>query len=90
MHTSNFCFSKNHEFFFKAHFKSGINFHNINNIGQLAIGKVNVFNCWNEPVKIEFGKEDLKIGEYAIKSLEAATKALKNNDVHVFSHCTNK
>ena len=49
----------------------------------MAIGKVNVFNCWNDPVKIEFGKEDVKIGEYAIKSLEAATKALKNNDVHV-------
>ncbi|MDO5979031.1 4-hydroxythreonine-4-phosphate dehydrogenase PdxA [Flavivirga spongiicola] len=69
--------------FFKTHFKSSINFHNINNIGQLAIGKVNVFNCWNDPVKIEFGKADVKIGEYAIKSLEAATKALKNNDVHV-------
>ncbi|MDD7886057.1 4-hydroxythreonine-4-phosphate dehydrogenase PdxA [Flavivirga sp. 57AJ16] len=69
--------------FFKTHFKSGINFHNINNIDQLAIGKVNVFNCWNAPVKIEFGKADVKIGEYAIKSLEAATKALKNNDVHV-------
>lgn len=69
--------------FFKTHFKSGINFHNINNMGQLATGKVNVFNCWNDPVKIEFGKEDVKIGEYAIKSLEAATKALKNNDVHV-------
>ncbi|WP_303316708.1 4-hydroxythreonine-4-phosphate dehydrogenase PdxA [Flavivirga abyssicola] len=69
--------------FFKTHFKSGINFHNISNINQLAKGKVNVFNCWNDPVKIEFGKEDVKIGEYAIKSLEAATKALKNNDVHV-------
>ncbi len=69
--------------FFKTHFKSSINFHNINNIDQIAIGKVNVFNCWNNPVKIEFGKEDLKIGTYAIKSLEAATKALKNNDIHV-------
>ncbi|MDO5975540.1 4-hydroxythreonine-4-phosphate dehydrogenase PdxA [Flavivirga jejuensis] len=69
--------------FFKTHFKSNINFHNINNINQLAIGKVNVFNCWNEPVKIDFGKENVKIGTYAIKSLEVATKALKNNDVHV-------
>ena len=69
--------------FVKAHFNSEINFHNINNISQLTIGKVNVLNCWNEPVKIEFGKEDVKIGEYAIKSLEAATNALKNNDIHV-------
>jgi len=69
--------------FLKTHFKSAIHFNNINNIEQLAIGKVNVFNCWNEPVKIEFGIEDTKIGEYAIKSLQAATKALKNNAIDV-------
>ena len=69
--------------FFKTHFKSEIKFHSINNIDQLAIGKFNVFNCWNEPVKIEFGKEDLKIGQYAVKSLQKATEALKNNHIDV-------
>lgn len=69
--------------FYKSHFKSTVNFHNINDIGQLAHGKVNVFNCWNEPVKIEFGKEDNKVGSYAIKSLRAATEALKNDDINV-------
>jgi len=69
--------------FFKSHFNSEINFNSIHNIDQLVHGKVNVFNCWKEPVDIEFGKEDLKIGGYAIKSLEAATKALKNNDIDV-------
>ncbi len=69
--------------FFKSHFKSEINFHSINDLNQIALGKVNVFNCWNEPTKIEFGIEDTKIGEFAIKSLEEATKALKNNEVHV-------
>jgi 4-hydroxythreonine-4-phosphate dehydrogenase len=69
--------------FFKTHFNSEINFNIINDLNQLALGKVNVLNCWNEPVNIEFGKEDLKIGEYAIKSLEAATKALKSNDIDV-------
>ncbi len=69
--------------FLKTHFKSTINLNNINNIEQLALGKVNVFNCWNEHVEIEFGKEDVKIGELAIKSLEAATKALKNNTIDV-------
>lgn len=63
--------------FIKTHFNSEINFNVINNLEQIATGKFNVFNCWNEPVTIDFGKEDLKIGEYAIKSLEAATKALK-------------
>tara|TARA_R110002049_G_scaffold207188_2_gene377677 strand:- start:603 stop:1655 length:1053 start_codon:yes stop_codon:yes gene_type:complete len=69
--------------FFKNHFNSEINFNVINDIKQLVSGKMNVLNCWNEPVQIDFGKEDLKIGEYAIKSLEAATKALKENDIDV-------
>lgn len=69
--------------FFKKHFNSDISIHSINNMSQLAHGKINVFNCWNEPVTIDFGKEDIKIGEYAIKSLEAATKSLKNGDIDV-------
>ena len=69
--------------FFKTHFNSEINFNGINNLNQLVFGKVNVFNCWNEPVTIEFGKEDIKIGEYAIKSLQASTKALKEGLIDV-------
>ncbi len=69
--------------FLKTHFKSEINFNSINNIGQTVSGKINVFNVWNEQVNIEFGKEDSKIGEYAFKSLEVATKALKRGDVDV-------
>jgi len=69
--------------FFKTHFKSKINFNNMNNMSQLSHKKVNVVNCWTENVNIQFGKEDTKIGAFAIKSLEAATKALKNNEIHV-------
>lgn len=69
--------------FLKTHFNSEINFNIINHLNQVVFGKVNVLNCWNEPVNIEFGKEDLKIGEYAIKSLEAATKALKGGEIDV-------
>lgn len=69
--------------FLKNHFKSEINFNDINNLNQLVFSRVNVLNCWNEPVKIEFGKEDFKIGAYAIKSLQEATKALKNNKIDV-------
>ena len=69
--------------FLKTHFKSEINFNDINHLNQLVFGRVNVLNCWNEPVKIEFGQEDFKIGAYAIKSLQEATKALKNNSIDV-------
>ncbi|MBD0831323.1 4-hydroxythreonine-4-phosphate dehydrogenase PdxA [Aestuariibaculum sediminum] len=69
--------------FLKSHFNSEINFNITNNINQLVHGKVNVFNSWNEPVTIEFGKEDEKMGVYAIKSLQSSTKALKNGDIDV-------
>ncbi|MEZ4855322.1 MAG: 4-hydroxythreonine-4-phosphate dehydrogenase PdxA [Gelidibacter sp.] len=69
--------------FLKKQLDNPINFHGINDLNQVVEGKVNVVNVWKENVEIEFGKEDLKIGEYAIKSLEAATKALKNDEVDV-------
>lgn len=69
--------------FLKGHFKSNINFNSINKVEQAQQGKVNIVNVWNEDVKIEFGTEDPKIGEYAIKSLAAATKALKNSKIDI-------
>ncbi|QNK76882.1 4-hydroxythreonine-4-phosphate dehydrogenase PdxA [Winogradskyella sp. PAMC22761] len=69
--------------FFKTHFNSKINFYSIESPEKAVHGKVNVVNVWKEPVKIEFGTEDKKIGEYAIKSLEAATNALKEGTIDV-------
>lgn len=63
--------------YYKNHFKFDINFNGIQNLDQVVPGKINVFNVWKENVSINFGKEDFKIGAYAIKSLEVATKALK-------------
>lgn len=67
--------------FLKKHFNSSINFFSIDNPEKVVHGKVNVVNVWKETIKIEFGKEDKKIGEYAIKSLEAATEALKKGSI---------
>lgn len=69
--------------FVKNHFKLDINFNGIHNVSQAIVGRVNVLNCWKENVNIKFGEEDLKIGEYAIKSLEKATKALKEDEIDV-------
>ena len=69
--------------FCKNHFKSKISFFSIDDPKKVVHGKVNIVNVWKEPVKIEFGKEDKKIGEYAIKSLAAATKALKEGAIDV-------
>jgi len=69
--------------FLKKHFGSDISFYGINDLSKVSYGKFNVFNVWSNNVKIEFGKEDVKIGEYAVRSLESATKALKNGDIDV-------
>ncbi len=69
--------------FFKKHFESTINFHGINELNQIIEGKVNVLNVWKDHPAVEFGKEDHDIGLFAVKSLEAATNALKNDDIHV-------
>lgn len=70
-------------YFLKKHFESTFSFIGIHNITQVQHGKVNIINVWNEEVKIEFGEENLKIGEYAIKSLVAATEALKTGKVDI-------
>lgn len=69
--------------FLKKHFESRINFIGIHNLAQVQHEKVNIINVWNEDVKIEFGKEDPKIGEYALKSLVAATQALKKSKIDI-------
>lgn len=69
--------------FVKKHYKIDINLNGINHINQAIIGRVNVLNCWKENVNISFGKEDKTIGEYAIKSLQQATTALKNKEIDV-------
>ena len=69
--------------FFKKHFNSPINFHGINHLSQVIEGKINVMNSWKENVNIEFGIEDQNIGAYAVKSLEQATEALKNDLIDV-------
>ncbi|GGG37343.1 4-hydroxythreonine-4-phosphate dehydrogenase PdxA [Bizionia arctica] len=69
--------------FLNKHFDLNLNFNGINSFDQIIVGKLNVFNVWNDKFNIEFGKDDPKMGEYAIKSLEAATKALKEDKIDV-------
>jgi len=69
--------------YLKKHFQSQMKFHGINHVNQIINGKINVLNVWKENVTINFGEEDQKIGEYAIKSLEKATQALQEGTVDV-------
>ena len=69
--------------FFKKTYGLKLHLHGIDKLSDVAHKKVNVLNVWKEPVDIDFGKEDPKIGSYAIKSLEAAVGALKEDQIDV-------
>ncbi|SFF85449.1 MULTISPECIES: 4-hydroxythreonine-4-phosphate dehydrogenase PdxA [Salegentibacter] len=69
--------------FLKKHFNLSLNYQGIDEASKAIDGKINVVNVWKEGVNINFGEEDPKIGEYAFKSLQAATKSLKENEIDV-------
>lgn len=69
--------------FLKKHFKLSLNFNGIDQASKAIDGKINVVNVWKENVEINFGTEEKTAGSYALKSLEAATEALKKDEVDV-------
>lgn len=69
--------------FIKKNLNSEVALHGIDKIEQLVKGKINVLNVWREGVDINFGQNDENVGQYAIKSFVAATKALKEGLVDV-------
>ena len=69
--------------FLKKHFESTLDFNSIQRAEQALDSKVNVVTVWSDDVRINFGEEDLKIGSYAIKSLQAAVKDLKSDRIDV-------
>ncbi|NER17318.1 4-hydroxythreonine-4-phosphate dehydrogenase PdxA [Spongiivirga citrea] len=69
--------------YIKKHLNLQVDIFGVDDATKAVHNKVNVVNVWRESVDINFGQEDEKIGAYAIKSLKAATKALKNNEIDV-------
>lgn len=55
----------------------------LDNISEIKSRKLNVLNCWPEEVQIDLGKSTDIGGQYALKSLEAASEALENGDIDV-------
>ena len=78
-----FCQNKVASFHKKALGNETIKFNGINDLGKAAQNKLNLFNTWNETVTIELGKETKDGGKYALKSLQAATEAMKNGKIDV-------
>lgn len=58
------------------------NFSPIKDFAQLNHKKVNVFVCYDEEVNIEMGKATESGGKYAFQSLDKATQALIDGNIH--------
>ncbi|WP_413999566.1 4-hydroxythreonine-4-phosphate dehydrogenase PdxA [Flavobacterium sp. W1B] len=69
--------------FIKKNLESAVALHGIDKLDQILPGKINVLNLWREGVDLNLGVNDEKVGEYAVKSFVAATKALKEGLVDV-------
>jgi 4-hydroxythreonine-4-phosphate dehydrogenase len=67
----------------KKTFESTAAIHGIDSLEQIVIGKINVLNVWKEHLELNYGTNDDTLGNYAIKSFVAATKALKEGKVDV-------
>lgn len=60
-----------------------IKYNGIQEASEAIDGKVNVVNVWKEIPELRFGEATKSAGEFAIKSLKAATEALKNESIDV-------
>lgn len=58
-----------------------IRIHGINSIDKIVQNRVNVFNLWNEQVPIQLGKEDPKVGNFAIRSFKQGVIHLKEKKI---------
>lgn len=71
---------------FSAHKKAldaPIQAQGIDALSDIVHGKFNVMQVWKEEVSIDLGNPSKTSGAYALKSLEAATDALKNHAIDV-------
>ena len=58
------------------------NWQNIKELDRLNTKQINIYNCWEEDVQVQPGQLNETGGKYAVRSLLAATAALKKNDIN--------
>ncbi len=74
-----FASNKAINFYKKSVTEGTFNYHSTKELNRINHKQVNVFNCWEEEVAIQPGQLTEQGGKYAVKSLLAATAALKAN-----------
>lgn len=58
-------------------------FHFVNSAKDAVDGRLNLVNCFDNDVNVEFGRTSQEAGRAAYWALEAATEALKNGEIDV-------
>ncbi len=59
------------------------NFHSIKKITEIKEKKINLLNCWQEDVEINFGKATSLSGKYAFESIQLACAAMKKKEIDI-------
>jgi len=68
---------------YKKTMNINIPFNGVKYIDKAIPGKLNIINLWTEDIEINLGKPTDTSGEYAFKSLDAATNALAKGEIDV-------
>lgn len=69
--------------FYSKKFDIKTKIHGVTSLSDIVPGKFNVIRLIKEPFVVKWGEVSAEAGELAIKSLEAATAALKKNEIDV-------
>lgn len=69
-------------FYRKSIAEMNFSFASVKDFYKLNPRQINVFNCWEEEVAINPGTLSNTAGQYAVKSLQAATSALKDGKIN--------
>tara|TARA_R110001583_G_scaffold71272_1_gene201073 strand:- start:12396 stop:13439 length:1044 start_codon:yes stop_codon:yes gene_type:complete len=68
---------------YKKSIDNNVPFNGLKHIDQAIHGKINILNLWKEDIDLNLGEPTKLSGEYAFKSLEAATNALAKSEIDV-------
>jgi 4-hydroxythreonine-4-phosphate dehydrogenase len=68
-------------FYRKSTSDANFNYQIIKDLNRIATRQINIFNCWEEEVVINPGQLTENGGKYAVRSLVAASQALKENKI---------
>jgi len=77
-----FASNKAINFYRKSLPEINFNWQNVKELTRLNAKQINIYNCWEEEVIITPGQLNDTGGRYAVRSLQAAVHALKQNEIN--------